>query len=107
MRFRVSVDNLPFISLLLGVSVEDTVGDDVDRVGILFGEEVGQYRSDGGHHSAVSSADHFVVTNDMSLLCRVMGGIRRYDIPGDNDDGNSVLLAPEVKVLESTVETNV
>jgi hypothetical protein len=43
----------------------------------------------------------------MSLSCRAMGGIRRYDIPGDNDDGNSVLLAPEVKVLESTVETNV
>jgi hypothetical protein len=40
MTLWVPVDDLPFISLLFGVGIEDFVGDDIDRIGILGGEEV-------------------------------------------------------------------
>ena len=45
------IDNLPLVTLLFGVSVEDVVGDNVDRVGILGWQEVGQDCSDCWHHS--------------------------------------------------------
>lgn len=59
-RFRVSVDDLPFVSLLFGVSVEDVIGDDVDRVDVLGRQEVVQDSTDRGHHTAspVSAPSH-------------------------------------------------
>jgi len=99
MTLWVSVDNLPFIALLLGISVEDVVGDNIDRVGVFGREEVGQDRSDGGHHSAEESAEFMTVASQDSG--------QDGDLPGDNDNGDTVLFAPEVKVLETTVEADV
>jgi hypothetical protein len=61
MTLWVSVNNLPFVALLLSIGVEDVVGDDIDRVGVFGREEVGQDRSDGGHHTTEESADFMTI----------------------------------------------
>lgn len=74
----VTVDEFPGFTLLLGVGEVDLVGDDVDLVGVLLANEVGENGADDGGHTG-----------------------------GNNNDGDVVGLGESVELLETRVKGDI
>ena len=75
---RVPVDNLPLITFSCRVGELDVIGDDVDVVGLLFTDQIGEDGADDRCHTG---------RND--------------------DDGDVILLGECVEVLKARVEGDV
>ncbi len=78
MVVRVTVDQLPCLALLFGVGELDFVRDDVDFVGVLLANEVGENGANDGGHTG-----------------------------GNDDDGDVVGLGEGVELLETRVEGDI
>lgn len=94
-------DNFPGVALAFGVGEFDIVGDDVDLFGVRAWKEGREDASNVGGHTAGFFARLVVC---VYINVSVLGGAR---LPRDNNDGNTILLAPNVELFKSRIKLDV